>query len=226
MNASDRQKLLTSNEANMVQARDALYSINNDKVYEVIDGLKETAKLDEEVAAATERLTEKILDEVDAFTALEYTQDPEKIRKITEALAGAEVDGISVGEILTSDDYDLKDKLNAFKQARVSLQGDADAIKALETAFNEFELFEEMTESAIDFIDASSLTYDQINELHDMTRQLNKELNDTGFEITENADEVFKNLLNDLSMNGGDVADSINDVFGDYLNELEYMGED
>ena len=85
-----------------------MYSINNDKVYEVIDGLKETAKLDEEVAAATERLTEKILDEVDAFTALEYTQDPQKIRKITEALAGAEVDGISVGEILTSDDYDLK----------------------------------------------------------------------------------------------------------------------
>jgi hypothetical protein len=226
MSEEDRLKLLTSNETNMVQARDALYSINNDKVYEYIDNLKKTIQLDDEVATATERLTEKILDEVDAWTALDYTNDPEKLRKITEALAVAEVDGVSVGEILTSDDYVLKEKLDAYRKVKDTLGQNTEALAAFEKAYNEFDLFDKMTEGALEFIDAASLSYDQINELHDITRQLNKELSGTAFKITDHADVIFNDLINDLSMNGGNIANSVNDVFGEYLDELEYMGED
>jgi hypothetical protein len=226
MSEDELNELMTSNKANMVQARDAIYGINNDKIYETIDLLKKEEGLNEETAAATEALTQKILEEVDARTALNYANDPEQVEKLTKALAKAKVDGISVGEILTSDDYDLKEKLDAYEEAIDTLQGDQEAVSALKEAFNEFELFQNMTDSALKFIDAASLSYDQINELHDITRQLNKELADTGFQITEDADVVFEDLLNNLAANGEDLGASINSVFGDYLNEMEYMGED
>ena len=226
MNGSDLSQLLYSNKANMVQARDAIYAINNASLYDYIDAMKETKELDEETAIATEALTKKILSKVDALEALNYANHPEKVEALVKALNGAKVDGIEASEILTSDDYSLKDKLEAYDAAAATLSRDAAALGALEEAFNEFKIFQEMNESAIEFIDNASLSYDQINELHDITRQLNKELKDSNFKITEDSDTVFKNLLNDLSTSGGDIASSINRTFGTYLNEMSAMGED
>lgn len=226
MNEIEKQEFLTSNKANMIQARDAIYSMNNAKIYDYIDAMKESKRINEEVALATEQLTEKILSQVDAATALEYAEDPSKIKKIIESLASVRTEDGYASEILMSDDYDLKEKLQAYEEALVALKGDAEALKALQETFNEFKLFQELNDEAIDFIDAANLSYDQINQLHDITRQLNKEWSDIGVTIDEDADTIFQNLLNDMSTSGGDISSSINTVFGTYLDEIADMGED
>jgi conjugal transfer/entry exclusion protein len=231
LSAADKKNFMTSKSADMVKARDAIYAINNNRVYKQIDAMTESGAVTEEAAAATEALTQSLLSQVDAYTALEYANNPKKVEDLTKALAEANIVlddfNYSVAEVLTSDDFNLKDKIMAFDEATAAVAGNADALKALQTTYNEFAVFKKMGDDVIDFIDEMNLSYDQINNLHGMMGELNKELKDEGFYINPASfDATFETLMQSMASNGADIGQTINDTFGSYLSGMEYMGED
>ena len=124
------QDFLTSDNAEIMQARTAMYSLNNVALYEYIDLLKETTDITEEAASATEKLVQSILSEVKADKAAELLNNPELIKKYTNAIkdlqstytdAEGKIQTNSASIILGSDDYSITERTKAFKQLKQSI---------------------------------------------------------------------------------------------------------
>ena len=77
---------------------------------------------------------------------------------------------LSASEVLSSDDYSLKDRVEAYQQIHdelASLGAEfSNILVGFETEYNGFEVFAKMTDNVIEFIDQVDLSVDEINELY------------------------------------------------------------
>lgn len=174
MNTTAFNKLLQGTSAESATARDAIYAINNSRLYDYIDGMKEAKDADIEALEATEKLTQAIMDEFDAYTAFEYAENSAKVKELAEKISGAytealedgEVVKVSIAEVLTSDDYSVKDKTEAFVEMQRALKGNTEQLEAFNTLYNEFQRFADMGADVLDYIDKAGLTTDKLNDFY------------------------------------------------------------
>lgn len=231
MSASERKTLFDENstDADAIRAQSAIYALNNAELYKYIDSLKEAGKVTENAAQETETLTQSLLEGLSAEEAWEFTKYPEKINKLTNTLANlkmevedvsGEVANLSVAEILNSDDFNLQNKVAAYTQILSELQslGDTSLIKSFKVEYSGFEVFANMSDNVLSFIDNIGLTTDEINKLWSSWETLQK----SGIEISEDVwEDRFDEYLEVLAATQGNVLTATKQVFGDYLDGSE-----
>lgn len=237
---SDRGRAVLLNEnatdADILKAQSAIYAINNSRLYEHIDLMKKNESITSEQASAIESLTESILSELSIQQAYDYANDTTgtKVKNLVEELSKLEKiqttindkqTEISASEILNSDDYNIADKVKAYKQVANALLDTKEAYTAFKTTYQEYELFDKMGEDVLVFIDKMGWGADAINQLGEGWKKLQK----AGIDITESTYKSMLTsdggILSTLEQSGGDVADTIEGVFGTYLEQIQRDGE-
>lgn len=212
--------MLTSNNSEMISARDALYAINNSRLYDAVDKMTD---LTESQRDAIEDLAQSILEAVDAQTALNYANSnySETLATTLSQLKDIKTstnEYASANEILTSDDYTLKDRVKAYEQVAQALRDDEKALKAFTDTYSQYEVFAKMGDDVLDFIEKVGLSIDDINDLYAAAEKLRK----AGVAITDqDYQSRFDDLLNALADSNGDIATAIETVFGDYLSQFK-----
>jgi hypothetical protein len=73
-----------------------------------------------------------------------------------------------VAEVLTSDDYSLKEQVAAYSETLKALEqlGDDAALNAFKESFAQYDYFADLDSNILDFIDNVGLSIDELNELH------------------------------------------------------------
>ena len=217
--------MLTSSDSEMISARDALYAINNSRLYDAVDKMTD---LTEKERDAVEDLAQSILEAVDAKTALSYANSnySETLAKTLSQLEDIKTstnEYASANEILTSDDYALKDRVKAYQQVAQALRDDEEALKAFTDTYSQYEVFAKMGDDVLDFIEKVGLSIDDINDLYAAAEKLRK----AGVAITDqDYQSRFDDLLEALADSNGDIATAIETVFGDYLSQFQKGTED
>ena len=217
--------MLTSNNSEMISARDALYAINNSRLYDAVDKMTD---LTEKERDAVEDLAQSILEAVDAQTALNYANSnySETLATTLSQLKDIKTstdEYASVSEILTSDDYTLKDRVKAYEEISQALRDSEEALKAFRDTYSQYEVFAKMGDDVLDFIEKVGLSIDDINDLYAAAEKLRK----AGVAITDqDYQSRFDDLLNALAGSNGDIATAIETVFGDYLSQFQKGTED
>lgn len=212
--------MLTSSDSEMISARDALYAINNSRLYDAVD---EMTDLTDKQRDAIEDLAQSILEAVDAKTALSYANSNySETLAITlsqlEDIKTATNEYASANKILTSDDYTLKDRVAAYEQVAQALRDDEEALKAFTDTYSQYEVFAKMGDDVLDFIEKVGLSIDDINDLYAAAEKLRK----AGVAITDqDYQSRFDDLLEALADSNGDIATAIETVFGDYLSQFQ-----
>ena len=212
--------MLTSNNSEMISARDALYAINNSRLYDAVDKMSD---LTESQRDAVEDLAQSILEAVDAQTALNYANSnySETLATTLSQLKDIKTstnEYASANEILTSDDYTLKDRVKAYEQVAQALRDDEKALKAFTDTYSQYEVFAKMGDDVLDFIEKVGLSIDDINDLYAAAEKLRK----AGVAITDqDYQSRFDDLLQALADSNGDIATAIETVFGDYLSQFK-----
>ena len=193
-------KWLTSNDAEIVQSRDAMYALNNTYLYQQIDDLNNISK---EEAKAIEKITQNMLANVSASKSAAILADQSQIDKYIKALA-------SQGEaanILQSDDHTITERVAAFKNlhnAILSL-GDTDITNAFEKINKEWVTFAKMSLNALDYIDAIGADINGINELASAIQKI-------GYSADSSA-KLLETMFDRLQQ-GYDLSSVIQEMFG------------
>ena len=223
----DRQKLF----ADSVKVRDAVYALNNNKLYEYLDLLKEDKNLTNATAAAVETLTQNILENMNIEQAWAYAQTDtgEQIQILVNSIKdltinaknlNGELEKVGVAEILSSDDYGLKEKVAAYREAYNSIAsiGDYATLAAFNSTYLQYEYFSSLGDNVLEFADKVGLTIDKINDLYGSWETLRKK----GVDITQEEFEGrFETYLETLAATQGDVLQATKLVFGGFLNDSE-----
>jgi TP901 family phage tail tape measure protein len=138
-NARDKEKsfLLYGKDAQYVNARSAIYGINNNTLYERIDALKDLPNADKEALESTEALVQSMLNELDITRALEIANEDsdQTIKSLINTLSGLR-DG-AVIENFMNEDASFKDRVQAFRELTNELQGNQEMLTALKEAYSE-----------------------------------------------------------------------------------------
>lgn len=219
--------------AEILQAQDAIYALNNNELYEYIDLQKESGKLTEEQATAVESLTQSILEGMSAEEAWTYAKDDDgkKVQALARSLQELtmvvkDVNGkmvkLNVGSILNSDDYSLKDQVEAFEKTRDALLQEygsaSEEFKAFSKTFNQYEFFTKLEGDALDFVDSIGMSINELNDLYGAWEKLQKR----GVSISQEEWEGnFELYLETLAATQGDVLAATKLIFSEYLDDSE-----
>ncbi len=210
-----RAQLLDENatDSNILTAQAAIYANNNYELYKYIGSL-ENAK------DGVEKLAQALLSKLTPAQALAFAQQPELIAQLTDSLNSLSTTYTSLSdsavkgtaaEVLTSDNYSIVDKINAYKEALASL--DSEMAQVLQTTYSDIAIFAEFDQTVIDFISKKNFTADGINNINSAIRKL-------GYDATQSADMI--QLLFSTINSGLSIQESIYSVFGRGLSDQDY----
>ena len=182
-----------------VQAKDAIYALNNANLYALID---DTDNLNE----GTEKLIQSLLEELDLEEAVALLQDPDRIKDYIDQVQ----DGV---DVFMDESKSIRERVEAYEKLRDSLT-DPEMRDALKSAYSEWETFaNEMSSSSLDFIDSVGASVDKINSLGDAIHKLGYDTEDT----TDKLDDLFTQL-----QEGTNIKDAITDIFNVSADSEEY----
>lgn len=212
----EKENLLHGTDSRYVNARSAIYGINNNTLYETIDGLKELEGADEDALKATEELAQAMLEELSIEDALDVANEDrqETINNLIKSLQGLEAT-----EDFLNEDNTFLERVQAFKELEKALAGNEEMLNALKAAYSEWDAISKMDTEVLNFIDTMGLSIDEINELYAGYKDLQK----AGMDITKEAyqdklDIVMGQLNGDLS--------NFNTVIGDAFRDVLSTAED
>ena len=208
LNPTQRANFLDPNstDSDVLTAQSAIYAINNAKLYDFVDGL-------EDAKEGVEKLAQSLLSQLSPAEALAFANTPDKIKDLVKTLNNAEVqlsngNNAGVASVLTSDDYSVVDKVKAYREALGSLD---DSMKeTFKTVYSDIEAFSNFSSSALEFIDSSGASINNINAMGKAIQKL-------GYNSEESADEL--QYLFGLIADGTDIQDAIYTTFGDISDE-------
>ena len=232
--SDDERKAMFNEDTTNAEYRktqDAIYAINNNTLYERLDLLKQEGTLTQSQSSAIESLTQSILEEMSVEEAWAYANDDtgEKMKNLVQTIQNLEVEvtnlegkleNLNVAQVLTSDDFSLKDQVKAYKETLQALEeaGDQAALDAFMENFSQYDYFAKLGDGVLDFIDSTGLSIDELNKLNGAWEDLRKQ----GVDITKEVWESrFTDYLNMLTATQGDVLKATEIVFGDYLDGTE-----
>ena len=214
-----REILNNKDNADYVQAVDAIYAINNNTLYEYIDSLSD-------VNDGVEKFTQSILENISAEEAwnLASSDTSDVIAKLVDTVNGATVlvgnEEVTLASILDSTKYSLEEKIEAYNKLydEIASIGDKTLIDAFRSTYGQWEeLQDHMSDTAIKFMDSIGVSIDKLNDF-------GLTLNKLGIE-TEDATNRISELFT-LIANGTDVSSAITSLFGDILSAYEPNSKD
>ena len=181
LSSEERSKLFNENstDADIIAAQGAIYALNNAELYNHIDALKEDNKLNEQSAAAIESVTQAMLENMSVSDAWKLVENPDKIAKLTEQFAALElqvkdttgkIKKLTAAEILDSEDYSMRERVQAYEMMRDELSSLGSEFSEVLVGFKEeyagMEVFAQMSDDVLDFIESVGLSTEEINELY------------------------------------------------------------
>ena len=189
----------TSTKAEDIQARDAIYALNNAQLYKYID---ETNELNE----GTEELVQNLLEQLDLEKAIAILQNPESIKDyILQVQKGVEV--------FMDESKSLRERKEAYEELHSSLT-DPQLREALEKAYSEWETFASvMSGDALDYMDAIGASVDNINALGNAIQKV-------GYNTQQAAGKI--NDLFETLQSGVNIRTALTDLFGFGVDSDEY----
>ena len=204
---SQLQAFLDPNSSNseVLTAQAAIYANNNSYLYDYIDGLGDIKEGVEEVAQA-------LLEELTPAEALAFANQPERIEELVNQLNNLNKAYTSlsdknktgtVTEVLTSDDYSIVDKVDAYRQAIAALTPEMQEL--FNATYADIATFATFSESVLSFIDTKGITVDGINDIGDAINELGY----TGEAATQKLQALFATIAD-----GTNIQDAITTVFG------------
>ena len=206
LNEEQRNYLLNEDSA----VSSAVYATNNAYLYEQIDELKETSHLTDEQISATEDLGERILANLSAQEAYNWAVDDngQKIKDLVKQL-----EELNVAEVLTSNDYTLKEQINAYKEAYAQLEGAAkDAFKAEFEALNTMSQWDD---EMVGLVEKLGITADEVNNIGKAMQKLG---------VGKNAlMPKFESFLKNINSSNNDIRAAIEKTFGAEIAANEDM---
>lgn len=225
-------ELMNENTTNaeIKKAQTSIYANAIYNLQDYIDKLKETENMSTETASAIEKMTQAMIEETDLDEALDFADYEQKVADLVDQVKGLEVSvkdtngefkDISAAEILTSDDYGIRDKAKAFNELKQTLGESSEEYKLLATAYKDYETFAKMNDDVLKMVEYLELSVDDINQLG----QSYKTLKSYGLDMSE---EAFKKsitgaggVLDTLAKTGGDVETTVKQVFGTVLSSAD-----
>ena len=137
------------------------------------------------------------------------------IQDLLKTLNNLSVGNTAVAQILTSDDYSLLEKIEAFRTASESLTGiERDAFQELYQDLNTFN--QAFSDELLEMIDLNGISIESINNIGQAIQNL-------GY-TTEEATDRIAQLFNQI-YNGEDLSKAIQDVFSDSLSNFDTSTE-
>lgn len=132
LSEGERRSLLDDNTTNSkyLETQSAIRAIANNEIYETIDALREKGIYDEQELQNAEDVATAIMSEVKAMEAYGYALDPQKIEKLVTSINDLDATHIFMDESQT-----ITDRIKAYEELEIALQGDAAALKALHEAY-------------------------------------------------------------------------------------------
>lgn len=216
------------------EVRDAFYAYNKNQLYDYIDALKEgsetMAAISEEEAIMLEGVTQNLLDNMDAWDAYQYAQNPEKVRELADTLRSVQVNGKQALEVLQgiNDDEDteisLKEKVAAYNALKDSLDETTRAAFMME--YQEFEFWSTLSDKALDLLDNINLSNDAINDIYSAYDKLNKILEDDLGKTAAQLDaDTYKTMIDSvwdsLDEDFSNFEDVLKSTFGSIIGDSE-----
>lgn len=228
----NNSELLNENTAN-AEVKKAQTSIYANAVYNLqdyIDKLKETENMSSETASAIEQMTQAMIEEADLDKALDFADHEKQVKDLVDQVktlelsvrdANEELKDISVAEIITSDDYGIRDKVDAFNKLKEEFGEWSEEYQLLATAYKDYETFSKMGDDVLKMVEYLELSIEDINQLG----KSYKTLKSYGLNMSE---ETFKKsitgaggVLDTLAKTGGDVEATVKKVFGATLSSAD-----
>ena len=130
--------LLSKDNADNLMAQDAIYAINNNTLYQYLDTL-------ENVGDGVEKLTQNILEQMDAEQAYQYAKEASgaKIKSLADTINSANKtigdSQVSLAEILDSTKYSIAEKIEAYNELYKAIDalGDDTLSQSFEEAYGQ-----------------------------------------------------------------------------------------
>lgn len=206
LSKSEQLKLLDSNTTDnkALTAQSALYAINNSYLYKYIDALDDAKE-------GVEDLAQSLLEELTPAQALAYANQPEQIEQLVKSLNSLDKEYTSlnnpsvkgsVAEVLTSDDYGIVDKIDAYTEALSALTPEMK--EYLKTVYSDLNTLSGFGSTVLKYFDNKNITVNQINAIGKAINKLGYE----GEEATNKIQQLFAALAS-----GSSLQDAIQDVF-------------
>jgi hypothetical protein len=186
--------------------------------------------MNSETASAIEEMTQAMIEQADLDKALDFADYESQVEDLVDQVKGLEVSvqdangelkDISAAEILTSDDYGIRDKAEAFNELKAEFGATSKEYQLLATAYKDYETFAEMGDDVLKMVEYLELSIEDINQLG----KSYKTLKSYGLDMSE---EAFKEsitgvggVLDTLAKTGGDVESTVKQVFGAALSSAE-----
>ena len=219
-----------TNNSEIKKAQTSIYANAVYNLQDYIDTLKEVEGVSTETAAAIETMTEAMIREANLSDALGFADDEDQVKALVNQIKDLEIQvkdvkgelqDISTAEILTSDDYGIRDKARAFNELKQELGESSEEYQLLAAAYKDYETFAEMGDDVLKMVEYLGLSIEDINQLG----QSYKTLKSYGLDMSE---EAFKNsitgaggVLDTLAKTGGDVESTVKQVFRTVLSSAD-----
>lgn len=216
LSTTEKAKFLNEEDTTYSTAREAVRAGNNNLFYKSLDQLPD---LTSEAKLSIQSLGESMLAQMDISQAWDYALHPEKFDSLAKSISGLkiELNGTTelISDIMTSDDYNLTEKIKAYQTALSQLTGDQKEL--FNDLYQEYDILTSLGDKAIEYIDAYGLTIDQINNLYKSWKTINK--------VNENFTQSlfqdnFDTLLTNLQAYDNDISTAIKATYGSLLNTL------
>lgn len=222
LKGSEFDAFMMGTDAKYVQARDAIYAINNNNIYEQIDALKELNQYSSDQLKVTEEITSAILEQIDAYEAKDLANNPSRVKELINTINGltTSIDGetVAYAEMLNSSDYSLAQQVEAYRKLDTALSGFGKEYKAFSSLYSQYAVFSNMSEDVLNFIDNANISIDSLNSIYTGYEKLQK----AGLNITkEQYQSRFQPFLEAITKFDGDASAAIEETFGDILNQFD-----
>ena len=218
-NSRYREQWLTGIDANALKVQDQVFAGAKRSAYEYLDSLVAVNDAYKDLYDSVEDVTNALIENMSAKDAFDLWNDKDKLNdlidKITKVTSG--IEGMSAAQVINSEDESLVDRTRAYHDISEALKGDEAALKAFQQAYQQYKIFDEMTQKQLEFIETSGLSIAKLNDFYDGYRKLQR----AGVNITkEQFRGQFNNIIDQLE-NGSTITEIIDNTFGSYLSGMD-----
>lgn len=132
LSEGERKALLDDSTTNSkyLETQSAIRAIANNEIYETIDALREKGIYDEQELQNAKDVATAIMSEVKAMEAYGYALDPQKIQHLVTSL-----NDLNATHIFMDESQTITDRIKAYEELEIALQGDTAALQALHAAY-------------------------------------------------------------------------------------------
>lgn len=222
-NSRYREQWLTGTDANALKVQDQVFAGAKRSAYEYLDSLVAVNDAYKDLYDSVEDVTNALIENMNAKDAFDLWNDKDKLNdlidKITKVTSG--IEGMSAAQVINSEDESLVDRTRAYHDISEALKGDEAALKAFQQAYQQYKIFDEMTQKQLEFIETSGLSIAKLNDFYDGYRKLQR----AGVNITKEQFQGQFNSIIDQLTSGSTITEIIDNTFGSYLAAMDKSSE-